>query len=76
MSDPQAERVPLDPAPPSPPRRPIAEWEYRTAYLWHHQVRMRGALHARLLDRARDESRSLDDLAVQILEDAVRGRGV
>jgi predicted HicB family RNase H-like nuclease len=53
----------------------VEDWEYRTAYLWSLQVRMRQDLHLRLVDWARREGRSLDDLAVEVLRDAIAHRG-
>jgi hypothetical protein len=75
MSDPQAAPGAPEPAPPAPSRRVVEDWEYRTAYLWSLQVRMRPDLHARLVDWARREGRSLDDLAVEVLRDAIAHRG-
>lgn len=75
MSDPQASRVPPDADPVPPPRRVIHDWEYHTSYLPALQVRSREGLHAALIEWAGSEGRSLDDLAVQILEEEIRRRG-
>ncbi len=65
------------PAPgcPASPRRVIAEWEYRTAYIETFQVRLPTGLHERLREWAERERKLPRDLCIEILEEAVRRRG-
>jgi hypothetical protein len=74
MTEPQPHPDRPEPVRPAAPRRVVAEWEYRTAYLPSFQVRIPAGLHGRLGEWARQERKPLGDLIVQILEGAVRRR--
>lgn len=73
MSEPQADPVPPDPMP-SPPRRLVPEYDYRTAYIQRFLIRMPQPLHDNLSDWASRETKSPGDLVIEILEDAFRKR--
>ena len=75
MSEPQADDDRLDPVGPAAPRREVADWEYRTAYLNFFQVRIPTALHDRLCEWARQEGKPLGNLCIETLEEAVCRRG-
>jgi predicted HicB family RNase H-like nuclease len=53
------------------PRRVVADWEYKTAYIPGFQVRITYRLHNRLSEWAKQERKSLGALLVEILEEAV-----
>ena len=57
------------------PRRVVADWEYKTAYIPTFQVRITAGLHDRLCEWAKQERKSLGALLVEILEEAVCLRG-
>jgi len=75
MSEPQANRDRPEPVRPAAPQREVADWEYRTAYLQHFQVRISVGLHDRLCQWAEQEHKPPGDLLVVTLEEAVRQRG-
>jgi hypothetical protein len=58
-----------------PPRRVVADWEYKTAYIPTFQVRITAGLHDRLCEWAKQERKSPGALLVEILEEAVCLRG-
>lgn len=74
MSNPPSEVNRPDPARPEAPRRVIADWEYRTAYIELFQVRMPSGLHKRLCEWAEQARKSLQDLVIEILEEEGRRR--
>jgi hypothetical protein len=57
------------------PRRLVADWEYKTAYIPTFQVRMNAALHSQFCEWAKQERKPLGALLVEILEEAVCRRG-
>jgi hypothetical protein len=57
------------------PRRVVADWEYKTAYIPTFQVRITAGLHDRLCEWAKQERKSPGALLVEILEEAVCRRG-
>ena len=61
MSEPKANLDRPEPGCPAAPRRVVADWEYRTAYLEFFQVRIRAELHDRLCEWARQERKPLGD---------------
>jgi hypothetical protein len=75
MPEPSADLNQPDSVYPAAPRRVVADWEYRTAYIQEFQVRLPAGLHDRLSDRAKQERKSLKALIIDILEEAVRRRG-
>ena len=75
MSEPQANVDRPEPLCPAAPRRVVADWEYRTAYLQFFQVRIPAELHNRLCEWARQERKPSGDLLIETLEDAVLQRG-
>ncbi len=72
MSEPQTNLDPPESDSPTAPQRVIADWEYRTAYLQFFQVRMPAELHNRLCEWAREECKTLENLLIETLEEAVR----
>ncbi len=58
------------------PRRVVADWEYKTAYVPTFQVRMTAELHNRLGEWAKQERKPPGALLIEILEEAVHRRGV
>jgi hypothetical protein len=58
-----------------PPRRVVADWEYKTAYIPGFQVRFTAGLHNRLCEWAKQERKSPGELLVEILEEAVCRHG-
>jgi predicted HicB family RNase H-like nuclease len=58
-----------------PPRRVVADWEYKTAYIPGFQVRVTAGLHNRLCEWAKQERKPLGALLVEILEEAVCRHG-
>ena len=64
-----------EPASPTAPRRAVTDWEYRTSYIPVFQVRLPPGLHDRLCEWAKQEPKPLNDLVVEILEEAVCRRG-
>jgi hypothetical protein len=60
---------------PAAPRRVVADWEYRTAYIPTWQVRITAGLHDRLYEWAKRERKPLVALLIEILEEAVRCHG-
>jgi hypothetical protein len=75
MTEPTANLEPPEQGRPQPPRRAVAPWEYRTAYIESFQLRLPDALYQRLRSRAQRERTPLADLLIAILEEAVRRRG-
>ena len=75
MSEPQANPDQPGPVGPAAPRREVADWEYRTAYIQRFQVRMPVALHDRLCQWAKQEHKPPGDLLIETLQEAVRQRG-
>ena len=75
MSEPQANPDRPEPVRSAAPRRDVADWEYRTAYIQHFQVRMPVGLHDRLCRWAKQEHKPPGDLLIETLEEAVRRRG-
>ena len=75
MSEPPTEVNEPAPDRPAASRRVIPEWEYRTAYIETFQVRIAAGLHERLCEWAKQESKSLNSLYIEILEEAVRCHG-
>ena len=72
MSEPEPNRNRTEPVRPPAPRREVADWEYKTAYIQLFQVRLPGGLHDRLCQWARREHKPPGDLLVETLEEAVR----
>ena len=64
-----------DPVRPAAPRRAVADWEYRTAYINYFQVRLPAELSERLRGWAKRDGRPAEDLLIDILEEEVRHRG-
>jgi hypothetical protein len=60
---------------PATPRRVVADWEYKTAYIPGFQVRITAGLHNRLCEWAKQERKPPAALLVEILEEAVCRRG-
>jgi hypothetical protein len=75
MSEPEPNSDRPEPVGPAAPRRVVADWEYRTAYVQFFQVRIPAELHDRLCEWARQERKPLGDLLIEALEEAVRRRG-
>ncbi len=75
MPEPPADLNQPEPVCPAAPRRVVADWEYKTAYIPTFQVRIPAGLHDRLCDWARQERKPLTALFIEILEEAVRRRG-
>ena len=75
MPEPPADLNQPEPVCPAAPRRVVADWEYRTAYIEAFQVRITAGLHNRLREWAMQERKSPGDLFVEVLEEAVRRRG-
>ena len=74
MSEPEPDRDWPEAARRGTSRREVADWEYRTVYLQHFQVRFSVGLHNRLSRWAKREHKPLDVLLVDALEEAVRRR--
>jgi hypothetical protein len=72
MPEPQADLNQPDQNRPAAPRRVVADWEYKTAYIPTFQVRLPAGLHVRLCEWAKQERKSLNSLYIEILEEAVR----
>jgi hypothetical protein len=64
-----------NPVRPAAPRRAIADWEYRTAYLNNFQMRLPAELHERLRGWAERDRRPAMDLLIDLLQEAVLRRG-
>ena len=64
-----------DPVRPAAPRRAVADWEYRTAYINSFQVRLPAELYERLRGWAERDREPAMDLLIGLLEEAVRRRG-
>ncbi len=75
MPEPAADLNQPEPVRPAAPRRVVADWEYKTAYIPTFQVRIPAGLHDRLCEWARQERKPLTALFIEILEEAVRRRG-
>ena len=75
MPEPPADLNQPEPVRPAAPRRVVADWEYKTAYIPTFQVRIPAGLHDRLCEWARQECKPLTALFIEILEEAVRRRG-
>jgi hypothetical protein len=75
MPEPPADRNRPEQGRPTVPRRVVADWEYRTAYIPTFQVRIPAGLHDRLSEWAKQERKPPEALFVEILEEAVRRRG-
>jgi hypothetical protein len=75
MPEPPADLNQPEPVRPAAPRRVVADWEYKTAYIPTFQVRIPAGLHDRLCEWARQERKPLTALFIEILEEAVRRRG-
>ena len=75
MPEPPAELDQPEDGRPAPARRAVADWEYKTAYIPTFQVRLPAGLHVRLCEWAKQESKSLNSLYIEILEEAVLRRG-
>ena len=75
MSGSQTHPHPSEPIRLAATRREVADSEYRTAYLPSFMVRLPAGLHERLCQRARQEHKSLGDLLIETLEEAVHKCG-
>ena len=75
MPEPPADLNQPEPVRPAAPRRVVADWEYKTAYIPTFQVRIPAGLHDRLCEWARQERKPSTALFIEILEEAVRRRG-
>ena len=75
MPEPPADLNQPEPVRPAAPRRVVADWEYKTAYIPTFQVRIPAGLHDRLCEWARQERKPSTVLFIEILEEAVRRRG-
>ena len=75
MPEPPADLNGPEPVGPAAPRRVVADWEYRTAYISAFQVRIPTGLHDRLREWAKQECKPPSDLLIAILEEAVHRRG-
>ena len=75
MPEPPTDVNQPEPGCPAAPRRVIAEWEYKTAYIETFQVRISASLHERLCEWAKQERNLPRVLCIEILEEAVRRRG-
>ena len=76
MPEPSADLNRPEPVSPAAPRRVVADWEYQTAYIPTFQVRVTAALHDRLCEWAKQERKPPGGLLIEILEEAVRRRGL
>jgi hypothetical protein len=74
MPEPPANLDRPEPVRPAAPRRAIADWEYRTAYLNNFQMRLPAELSERLRRWAERDRRPAMDLLIDLLEEAVRSR--
>lgn len=74
MSEFKGDFDPPEPVRLAAPRREVADWEYRTAYFEHLQVRIPANAHARLCEWAGEEQKPLEVLLIETLEEAVRRR--
>ena len=75
MPEPPADLNQPEPVRPAAPRRVVADWEYKTAYIPTFQVRIPAGLHDRLCEWARQERKSPNVLLIEVLEDAVHRHG-
>ena len=74
MPEPAANHDHPEPVRPAAPRREVADWEYRTAYINYFQVRLPVELYGRLRGWAERDRKPAADLLIDILEEAVRRR--